>query len=186
MRGQRCDMVSGYLKLCSQKDVPPGLKCWSSPGKRCRHLQHQREDGAIQLPDGAAVSADLCPPARGSFSALVTQWAGVTRPSALGKGEKVVLREHACMNTEDAGDRSAVSQAAQSSALPPAGPHAALQTARRLGVKALGLSSRPLSSSKGTAGRATWVHQAWQPEPPLRGLNVKQLVTFLIATSGLV
>ena len=122
MRGQRCDMVSGYLKLCSQKDVPPGLKCWSSPGKRCRHLQHQREDGAIQRPDGAAVSADLCPPARGSFSALVTQWAGVTRPSALGKGEKVVLREHACMNTEDAGDRSAVSQAAQSSALPPRRP----------------------------------------------------------------
>ena len=53
-------------------------------------------------------------------------------------------------------------------------------------MKALGLSSRPLSSSKGTAGRATWVHQAWQPEPPLRGLNVKQLVTFHIAPSGLV
>lgn len=54
-------------------------------------------------------------------------------------------------------------------------------------MKALGLSSRPCLQLQGRPpGRATWVRQAWQPEPLLRGLNVKQLVTFLIAPSGLV
>ena len=149
-------MVSGYLKLCSQKDVPLGLKCWSSPGRRCRPLQHQREGSwaqtcAIQRPDGAAVSADLCPPARGWFSALVTQWAGVTRPSAPGKGEKAVLREHACMNTEDAGDRSAVSQTAQSSAPPPRRPSRSPADRPQAGGEGAGPLLLPLSSSKGTA-----------------------------------
>lgn len=96
MCSQCCDMVSGYLKLCSPKDVPLRLKCWSSPGRRCRHLQHQREGSwartcTVQRPGRAAVAADLCPPAWDWFSALVTQWVGVTRPSAPGKGEKVVL-----------------------------------------------------------------------------------------------